>query len=116
MNVDRIESYADCQALLNTPQREENGRKLRHNVRLEKRGDDYAIVHHSTAIVTYHTDGSFALDNGGWYSVTTKANINHYAPVSLWQERFEWFLTYRGETLPYENGMRLGSETLEHVA
>lgn len=47
----------------------------------------FGILYHSTIVVTYYPDGTCAIDNGGWDSVTTKARIRWFSPAYLWTDR-----------------------------
>src|SRR5262249_27597834 len=57
---------------------------LENNTRLIRCGDDYAVVLHSTAVVTIHQDGTYTLRTGGWRTVTTKDRINKYSPARVY--------------------------------
>ena len=46
--------------------------------------DAVAVRYHDTDIVTFYSDGSIYLDNGGWPSMTTKRKMNELlAPLGL---------------------------------
>jgi len=74
-----------------------DSRKLGNNTRLERRDDGIAVRLHTTDVVTYKPNGDVVLDSGGWRTVTTKARMNEYAPVSVWSVNGEWFAA-RGVT------------------
>lgn len=65
-----------------------------------------AIQYHWTYVVTYHDDGTITLDNGGYYTVTTKERINQYTNARLSQMNREWYL---GGTEFY-NGMKIDED------
>lgn len=47
------------------------------------KGSTIEVVYHDTVIVAIHPDDTYTLATGGWYSKTTKARIEEYAPVRL---------------------------------
>jgi len=92
--------------------------KLGNNVYLEPRGESIAVKYHDTDIVTYHPNGQIELRCGGWYTVTTKQNINAFSPFYVWQKKHVWYVNtavrdeYTKGTLPpgivrFEDGMIL---------
>lgn len=61
------------------------------NTRVQRRDDDtIAVKYHRTDVVTYKRDGSIILDNGGWFTPTTKARITEYTPLGVTQCQGEW--------------------------
>lgn len=66
-------------------------RKLANNTYAKRRGDHIAIMLHATDILKYWPDGRIEVQTGGWKSSTTKARINDYAPMSLFQRKGQWF-------------------------
>jgi len=85
-------SYSDAQAMMDTPAGRRNGyRKLENHTYLwPTRDGSYAVRLHATDVVTIHADGTFTLDTGGWYTVTTKDRINRYSPARVYSERGVW--------------------------
>ncbi len=67
--------------------------------------ESISIEHHGTAIVTYAKDGNITLDNGGWYSLTTKQRMEQFSPFGIWSTQGEWEVHRAGLTLPFERGM-----------
>jgi len=51
-----------------------------------------AIRLYNTNIITYHKNGSFILNSGGWRTPKTKDRINKYAPVNIWQKNSIWYI------------------------
>jgi hypothetical protein len=102
-------TYAECQEL--TKRSRQGRKKLKNNVYLQKMLDgSFAVQMYQTDIVTIHQDGTVTLNNGGWYTVTTKANINKYAPCYVHQIKGEWYVSERNdvtkrELVPFVNGM-----------
>lgn len=69
-------------------------------------------TYHSTAVVQVNPDGSIVLDSGGWKTSTTKNAMNQASNQDrlgfrVFAKDFEWFVNWRGNALPFENGMRL---------
>jgi hypothetical protein len=83
-------------------------------------GDTINVVHHSTKIIEHDVlKKTIRLNNGGWFSKTTKDRMHSYlitnADYMLYQKKGAWILDqvdknndYRTiKTIPYENGMIL---------
>ena len=85
-------TYEKAAQVLASARNQEAGKPIARNTRLFKRGNDYAIRFHYTDVVTIHADGTFTLNAGSWQSVTTKARMNEYAPVRIYQKDFNWFV------------------------
>lgn len=84
------------------------GKPIANNTRLFERGNgSIAVQLHSTDVVTYHTDGSFTLDSGGWQTVTTKDRINSYSECRVYSIKGTWYVTYQGKQFQYADGMTL---------
>jgi hypothetical protein len=81
-------------------------RPLQNNTRLVRVNTDaIAVVLHNTAVVTYHrgqgADGTtFTIYGGGWNSVTTKARIREWSPVSVYSHNGAWVVGYTDELTP----------------
>ncbi len=89
--------------------RNKTSRAVENNTRIEKRGDDYAVVLHGTDVVTYHKDGSATLNSGGWLTVTTKDRMNGYLGnrARVYSKRGVWFVFTRdGGTFDWDGGVR----------
>lgn len=98
-------SYANALEILNGKQRT----KLGHNTWLEATGNYVSIVYHRTPIVTLGDDYSVTLNNGGYYTRTTKDRISGALRAlgigSLYQERGEWYMHVKGSKPGvYKNG------------
>lgn len=73
------------------------------------------ITHHNTDIikVTYMSGGSlnhsWKLNNGGWFSMTTKKRLNQFTPFSIFQTKGQWYVSMGSDMPPmeYYNGMIL---------
>lgn len=70
--------------------------------------DNGTIVHfyHQTPVVV-EKDGTYKLNNGGYQTKSTKERINRYCPFRVYQEDYEWYVSYKGQTLEFESGMEL---------
>lgn len=105
-------SYNEAKKLMESAKSKANGKPLASNTRLYQNDDgSYGIVYHRTEIVRIHADGTYTLNNGGWYTVTTKQRLNEYAPVSIFQRKHVWYLASgaNGKPMQYVNGMRVAA-------
>jgi hypothetical protein len=75
-----------------------------------KRGEDGTLTvrYHATDVVTVKADGSIVLDTGGWKTLTTRTRMLQAAHeynlgYSIYQKAYRWFVTWKGETLPFDN-------------
>ena len=66
------------------------------------------VTYHRTMVVDQDTiRGSIILNTGGWKSVTTKLRMNQASHefnlgYGVFQAKGNWFVTWKGETLPFE--------------
>ena len=70
-----------------------------------------SIVYHSTAVVQFDDD-KIILNSGGWETVTTKTRMNQASNeyglgIDVYQVDFTWYVAYKGETIPFTDGMTL---------
>lgn len=66
-------------------------------VRVENKGtsqEAYVIRLHKTDIITIYRDRA-VLNTGGWQTVTTKSRLNDLTTARVWQEKGEWFFSYK---------------------
>lgn len=68
---------------------------------------------HRTAVVVVRDDKTIRLDSGGWLTSTTKRAMNQASNQDnlgfrVFAKDGEWFVDWRGETLPFVDGMVLG--------
>lgn len=68
------------------------------------------VTYHSTDVVTFDKN-EIVLDTGGWRSTATKTRMNQASAqfglgYSVYQEHWNWFVVYNGETIPL-NGSRM---------
>ena len=75
--VAEIQSFSDAVAFLGGRE----SRKLAHNTWVEDLGEgEIGVRYHKTYIVVYR-EGSAALSNGGWNTVTTSNRIHRLIPA-----------------------------------
>lgn len=78
-------TYSAAQELYGKARDKTAGKPLRNHTRLMARGSGtYAVRLHSTDVVTINPDGTYALNTGGWLTVTTKDRINDYSPARVY--------------------------------
>jgi hypothetical protein len=84
--------YATASAFLSGG-RNQSSRPIANNTRVERiDAETIGIKLHDTYVVKIHSDGSFQLYSGGWYTVTTKDRINTYAPARVASDRGRWYV------------------------
>ena len=75
----------------------------KHATSITKHGENTYIRYWSTDVVTFDND-SVLLNNGGWYTSTTKTRMNQASRqfnlgFSVYQKDFDWYVvTPAGET------------------
>lgn len=69
-------------------------------------GDMVVHYYHQTPVVA-KKDNKIWLNNGGYYTSTTKERINRYSPFKVYQRDYEWYVSVNDETLEFKNGMEL---------
>lgn len=74
-------------------------------------GQDMVVKYHSTHVVVWN-DMTITLNSGGWQSATTKTRMNQASAeyglgYGVFQKNYEWFVEYKGQVLPFVNGMTL---------
>ena len=70
-----------------------------------------SVCYHNTEVVKI-TDDEIILDTGGWYTATTKrrmnqASLQYNLGFAVYQVNFSWYVDYKGDTIPFEDGLRL---------
>jgi len=95
-------NYNEAKSILDNKRGNKDSKKLANNTYLVRVSFGYAIRLHETNIITFYED-HFVLNNGGWFTMTTKERINTYAPVYVTQKNSIWYI---GGYL-YENGMKI---------
>ena len=69
-------------------------------------------VYHRTAVVIVNPDKTIHLDSGGWRTATTRTAMNQASAQDelgfrVYQRRGDWFVDWRGRTLPFTDQMLL---------
>jgi hypothetical protein len=102
-------TYREARRLLETAKDRRDGKPIANNTRIFDRGDHLAIRLHDTDIIELFSNGTYRLNSRGWRTYITKERINRFAPVRLWQDHFEWYLTVppSSEILEFEDGMTI---------
>jgi hypothetical protein len=100
-----VNTFDDFQRMATTRKR-----KLDNNTQLIVRDDGaYGVQLHATQVAIHYAD-RVVLDSGGWQTVTTKDRMNKFTEARLWSERGVWFVSWRGQTVPYADGMTLHND------
>ena len=91
-------TYEKCCELLKGKRSESV--KIAHNTYLHRLGaDEVGIKYHNTYIIKITSRNLYTLDNGGWFTSTTKARLSKYSPARVSQKKGIWFIS----GFPYEN-------------
>jgi hypothetical protein len=70
-----------------------------------------AITLHQTRILKFYPDGSIVLNNGGWYTVTTKDRLNDaLIGACICKRSDDWVITIGDTDYMYENGMTIKAD------
>lgn len=74
--------------------RNAQSRKIARNTYLKRRGENIAVMLHSTDIVTYSMDGTITLNTGGWLTMVTRDRIVANTPrwLSIYSDRGVWYV------------------------
>ena len=83
------------------------GRKLAHNTYVEQDSDgSIGVRFHTTRILTFHPEGSFTVNTGGYRSVTTKQRLNALLPSGyrIFSEQYAWKISTPEGTFDFEDG------------
>jgi hypothetical protein len=93
-----MKTYQEAVTVLNG----RKSRKVENNTYLHQLEDgSIGVKLHETDVVIYRQDGTIQLNTGGWETVTTKARLNDYSPVGIYQKKRVWFVTR------FENGQHV---------
>jgi len=106
--------YQKAETLLAKARNPEAGKPIANNTRLYRRdGGNIAVRLHNTDIIIYRPDGAVSLNTGGWYTVTTKARINEYAPGCVYSDKGTWYYSPSGarwsasDAVPFQDGITI---------
>ena len=74
--------------------------------------DDFINVQYHETVVVAFDHQEIILNNGGWYTKTTKDRINQTSNqfglgYRVFQKNFDWFVEHQGKIIPYNNNLRL---------
>ena len=77
------------------------------------------VVYHKTAVVKYNDD-KIILNSDGWESATSKTRMNQASKqyslgFDVYQINFSWYVDYKGETIPFKDGMTLNRNWLNKI-
>jgi len=69
------------------------------------------VCYHNTPVVKI-TDDEIILNSGGWLTATTKrrmnqASLQYNLGFAVYQVNFSWYVDYKGDTIPFEDGLTL---------
>lgn len=69
-------------------------------------GPGHGIVRYHQTQVFAWTPETITLNTGGWFTNTTKLRMNQAAAqyglgYGVYQKQHNWFVTYKGETIPF---------------
>lgn len=93
-------------------------RRLAHNTYVEQLPHaDLAIRLHATRILTFHSDGSFTVNSGGYRTVTTKQRLNALLPAGyrVYSLRYVWHISTPEGTFPFCDGDRYGAPQHDRI-
>jgi hypothetical protein len=92
--------FEDIKSFIETG-RSNDSRKIAHQTWYVKTTDAfdaivYGIQYHNTVIAGIKEDGSYFINNGGWFSATTKKRINEFFRKIGWdsvisQRSYQWY-------------------------
>jgi hypothetical protein len=81
--------------------------RLENNTYLTRNTDHYSVLLHWTDVVDIYPD-KWVVRHGGWMTKTTKDRIEKYAPISITQRSWLWYV--HGED--FQNGMEVTKEDI----
>lgn len=99
-------TFSEARSLMAKARNKSNGKPIGNNTRLYERGteeDPYYVVRlHNTDIVEIYPNGTYGIRHNGWTTVTTRARIYDFSPLSWRQliseggrDSADWFLRVR---------------------
>lgn len=77
--------------------------------------DSFCVWMYSTCIVSIYRHGLYELNTRSHRTVTTKARLNKYGPVSVHQKKGEWFVGPYGDTF-YDGVIVMTADTRQKLA
>jgi hypothetical protein len=87
------------------------------NIQVYHESNSKAVKLHNTIVFCLHSDDKITLNSGGWKTNTTKTAINRaFSQLNLdghiSQVKGQWFVTFNGETVKFDDGMTLRLDPL----
>jgi hypothetical protein len=101
-------TYDECVQLCKRNSR----KKLDHNTYLtyNKWDDEFEIALHGWCIIRVCKD-RWILSACGWRTVTTKDRLNKFAPIRLYQKKFQWYIADdNGIHHEFQDGMSVNAK------
>ena len=79
--------------------------KRKGNTKVRTENGKTIVGLHDTDIVEFD-ENTITLNTGGWKSITTKQRMNQASfefdlGYTIMQKNYEWFIEYKGETIPF---------------
>ena len=77
--------------------------------------DRLIVTYQNTAVVQVLNNRYVTLDNGGWYTATSKRRMNQASMeynlgYSVYQVDYEWYVRIGDEVAPYYNGVVIDTD------
>ena len=106
-------NWNKAQTLMESARDKSKGKHIAHNTRLYDNDGYYHIRLHNNVIMEIYPDYT-QLHDAGWRTVTTKARLNQFSSVSVYQRDFDWYVRVYpyivGTDEPFINGMVIDYE------
>ncbi len=86
-----------------------SSKKIANNTYLKQLNDCIGLLYHDTYIIKFYSD-YMILDNGGYYTMTTKERLNTFGIVGIYQKNSIWYLSdnsafYNGVKIDYSSNV-----------
>ena len=87
-----------------------------HKTTQRIKDDMLSVVYHNTEVVKVRNNRYITLNNGGYYTATTKRRMNQASQqynlgFSVYQSDFTWYVRCGDDIEPYYNGITIDKET-----
>tara|TARA_A100001201_G_scaffold18976_1_gene21394 strand:- start:199 stop:507 length:309 start_codon:yes stop_codon:yes gene_type:complete len=87
-----------------------------HKTTQRIKDDILSVVYHNTEVVKVRNNRYITLDNGGYYTATSKRRMNQASQqynlgFSVYQSDFCWYVRIGDDIEPYYNGITIDKET-----
>lgn len=115
-------NWFEAQTLMESARDKSKGKPIANNTRLYEKNPiadeggglgsaGYEIRLHGNIIMEIHAAFT-ALYDGGWRTSTTKARLNQFGPIHVYQRDFDWFVTEWNthQPEPFVNGMVIAND------